>query len=400
MSVLILSTSSFPWGMAATTRVRCLAKGMIAEGIDVKHIGLHGADVDYSPDKKSSGMADGIKYSYPGGFAVRSRYWLVRRADDFLGWSATLATLCLMKVQRKLDAVLIYSRHHNTVSFLTWFLHIMKVPVILELCEWPLAIADTRKTGFKEARAFCNDSVLLVDGVIPISTYIDCEVRNITEQAGKHIPSFRIPILIDVEDTDCAGGKSQEPYLLYTGAISYSDIAKLVVDISARLREKGIEIKIKFTGGGSRNLFEALEVYAESKGVLDNFEFTGFVSDEKLARLMCNATALLAPLPENLQSISRFPTKLGYYLASGSPVVTNAVGDVKLYLQDGVNAAVAEKCDAALIAEKVENILADTESAQLISSNGKRFAFDTFHYRQATKGIRNFFESFCSNQGR
>ena len=40
---------------------------------------------------------------------------------------------------------------------------------------------------------------------------------------------------------------------------------------------------------------------------------------------------------------ARFSTKLGYYLASGTPIVTNSVGDVGLYLQDGINAFVAKK---------------------------------------------------------
>lgn len=394
MHVLILSTSSFPWGMAATTRVRCLAKGMMAEDISVEHVGLHGADVNYSPDKKSSALVDGIKYSYPGGFAVRSRYWLIRRLDDFLSKPATLIKLGFLKLQGRLDAVLIYSRDHNTVLFWSTFLHLIKVPVALELCEWPLAIADTRNKGFKEAYAFCHKAVLAADGVIPISSYIDSEVHKIATGAGKLIPSFKVPILIDSEDTDYPYvADSQQQYLLYAGAISYFDIAKLVVDISALLKEEEIEIKIKFTGGGPPNLFNALKDYARLKGVLDNFEFTGFVSDETFARLMHDATALLAPIPDNLQSISRFPTKLGYYLASGRPVITSAVGDVQRYLHDDVNAFVASECDAQKIAEKVKRVLDDPESARTIGANGKRFALDTFHYLQATRGIRLFLES-------
>lgn len=402
VNVVILSSSSFPWGMAAITRVRCLAKGMMAEDMHVEYIGLCGADVqcstdiDYTVDRKRSGQAYGIKYSYPGGFAVRSRYWLIRRVDDFLGKWATLIKLGFMKFQRKLDVVVIYSRNHKVVLFWSRFLHLIKVPVVLELCEWPLAIADTKNKGFKKAYAFCHDAVLSVDAVIPISSYIEKEVLTIAAAAGKTIPSFKIPILIDVEDTDYSddsADNNQQPYLLYAGAISYFDIAKLVVDISAELKKDNIQIKIKFTGGGSKNLFDALKEYARDKGVLDNFEFTGFLSDEDLAKLMLGATALLAPLPENLQSTSRFPTKLGFYLASGRPVITNAVGEVTQYLQDNVNAFVASNCQAGMIADKIRTVLGNQSHAKTIGENGKTCAFKNFHFIRAAEGVRSFFES-------
>ena len=396
MNVVILSTASFPWGMAATNRVRCLAKGMMAENIDVEYIGLCGADVDNSPDKVRIGQVDGIKYSYPGGFAVRPRSWLIRRVDDFLAKSAILIKLVLMKLQGRLDAVLIYSRNHATVLFWSRFLHLLRIPVVLELCEWPLAIAATNNSGFKKAYKFCHDAVLSVDGVIPISSYIEGEVFKIAKGAGKLIPSFRVPILIDIEETNQAEGSiniHQQPYLLYIGAVSYFDIAKHVVDISEKLEKEKIGIKIKFTGGGSSSLFDKLKEYARSKGVLDNFEFTGFVRDEELSRLMRHATALLAPIPENLQSVSRFPTKLGYYLASGRPVITNAVGDVNVYLQDGNNAFVAPGCRPEYFAARLRSVLDDPESAGRIGINGRKRAIESFHYRQACRGIREFITS-------
>ena len=100
-----------------------------------------------------------------------------------------------------------------------------------------------------------------------------------------------------------------------------------------------------------------MKQYAAEKGVLHQFEFTGFVEEYQLYRLMQGSLALLAPLPQDLQTVARFSTKLGYYLASGAPVVTNAVGDVGLYLQDGVNAFIASKCNSRQIATQIERII-------------------------------------------
>lgn len=400
MNVTIISTSSFPWGMAATTRVRCLAKGMMREGIHIQYIGLCGADVDYSIDRKKNGRVDGIAFSYPGGFAVRPGSWLLRRIDDFFGTWGTVAKLIQMKRHNKLDVVIIYSRNHKTVLFWSRVSHFMKTPVVLELCEWPLAIAQTHQESLNKAHRFCHDAVLSVDGVIPISSYIEEETRKITANANKSISSFKIPILIDLENESAQASSNASdvsPYLLYAGSISYFDIAKLVIDISANLSSEGILIPIKFTGGGAQNKFDALKEYANSKGVLENFEFTGYVSDPELTKLMENATALLAPLPENLQSISRFPTKIGYYLASGRPVITNSIGDIDLHLKDGINAFVASGCSAEKIADKIRLVLANLDSAEKVGLAGRKYAFQNFHYSQATKGIRSYLKSFQSS---
>ena len=150
-----------------------------------------------------------------------------------------------------------------------------------------------------------------------------------------------------------------------------------MVDTLHELKCCGVDLHVKFTGRGEKKSFDKKMKYAVLKGVLHNLEFTGFVEECELHRLMRGALALLAPLPETLKSESRFSTKLGYYLASGSPVVTNAVGDVGLYLQDGVNAFVAPKCNSHQIATQIELIINNPNHAEAVSGiTGMRKLWD------------------------
>ena len=395
-SVVIVSESaSFPWGMASTTRVRNIAKSLIASGVTVEYIGLRGADVEHSIDKKKKGTVQGIKYYYPARSPVRSNKWWLRRVDDLLGKWLTVLTLFYLKVIGKLDAVVIYSRDYKTALFWSKLLRFMKVIVVLELCEWPLAIAKTRGSGYGAAKKFCNDAVLMVDGVLPISSYIDKEVQKAAKPANITIPSLRIPILIDFKDGHESQTKKsieQEPYLLYAGSISYMDIAMVIVDISCELKKRGRDIKIKFTGGGFPEQVEQLKLYARDKEGLEQFDFTGFVDENVLNRLMQNATALLAPLPNNIQSISRFPTKLGYYLASGRPVVTTAVGEVNDYLIDGENAFIALNCSADSIANKLEQVLNNPTLADKVGQQGCLLCRKKFRYSVYSKKLKDFIE--------
>jgi len=170
-----------------------------------------------------------------------------------------------------------------------------------------------------------------------------------------------------------------------------------VVETLHELKCRGVDLHVKITGGGKKKLIDKLKQYAAEKSVLQQLEFTGFVEECELHKLMRGALALLAPLPETLKSESRFSTKLGYYLASGSPVVTNAVGDVGLYLQDGVNAFIAPKCNSGQIATQIELIINNPNHAEAVGRNGQKVAFEKFHYKSACKGFNVFLQEIINN---
>jgi len=378
--------------MAATTRVRNIAKSLLGGGCKTEYIGLRGADVGRTPEKRSRGFSQGIRFSYPSGIGVRPQNWCLRRLDDYLGKWLSVLKLIVRKITRRIDIAIIYSRHYKTVIFWTRILHIFNIPVVLELCEWPLAIAETKGAGFKEATAFCHQAVLAVDAVLPISSYIEQEVAKIASKANKEMPSLRIPILIDTESTNepIQVLEVQQYYLLYMGSLNYMDIARLIVDISAELKMRGQNISVKFTGGGFEEAFNELKAYAKDKGVLNRLDFTGFVSEQKLQELMDGAFGLLAPLPDNLQNRARFPTKLGYYLASGRPVFTTAVPSVCEYLADNKNAFIANTCNASSICDKIEQCYKIPDLGLRIGRKGKELALSQFYFMNACSKLVDF----------
>ena len=112
---------------------------------------------------------------------------------------------------------------------------------------------------------------------------------------------------------------------------------------------------------------------------------------------MRKAVCLLAPLPEDRRSQSRFPTKIGYYLCSARPVVTNAIGDVTKYLQDYKNAFVTKNCDAKQFALRIEYILNNKEVSNKICAAGRSLAMQKFHYSVACNGFGEFLKEVIKN---
>lgn len=396
MHCLILSESScFPWGMASTTRVRNIGKALIHQGVFVQYIGLKGAGTDYHKSKKRRGLADGIKYYYPGGFSVRSNIWFIRRIDDFLGKWLSLIKIKQLAKYEALDTVIIYSRSYKTVMFWTEKLKRMGIKVILELCEWPLSNNNKNKYAIENAHKFCNQAVLIVDAILPISKHIEKKVEETAKINAKTIPSYRIPILNDIDyipDHELKESKPTKNYILYSGSVNYMDIALFIVDIVNSLKAKGYVRKLLFTGGGERHLFERIREYANQMGVQEIIEFTDYMEEKELQRLMSNALCLLAPMPESEQSKARFPTKLGYYLASGRPVITNCIGSINEYLTDEVNAYIANNYQVELFVKKIIAIIKSPGKADEIGTNGRLLAFEKFYYKNACSGLREFLE--------
>ena len=146
LNIIIISNSAnFPWGMAASNRIRNLAKGLILNNCAVEYIGMRGAEVENHECNKKKGLFEGIKFNYPGGSPVRSKFWLLRRIDDFFGFILSLIYVLHQKISGKLDAVIIYSMHNLTILFWSHFLHLINVPVVLEVCEWPLARVQKKR---------------------------------------------------------------------------------------------------------------------------------------------------------------------------------------------------------------------------------------------------------------
>ena len=268
------------------------------QGWFVEYLGLRGADVPREKGRKykSSGLEAKVHYRYPGKVSIRSVNWLLRRLDDLLGCLLTILTMSAKKYQHRVDAVILYSTNRIISRFWISFLHFLNIPVILEVCEWPLAIAEVEGTGYKDAEQFCRIIVPMADAVLPISSYIENEISKIARAKERILPSFKIPILIDVQSGNLAKCKAEtNKYMLYSGMIDYIDIAMIVVDIVCALRDKNIHLPVKFSGKMNKIYFAKFKSYAENRGVFGYFDFTGFIEEKELHRLMCQATCLLAP---------------------------------------------------------------------------------------------------------
>ena len=393
MHIAIISNSaSFPWGMASTNRVKLLAKGLMHLGHSVYYIGVRGAHTNFSGKKKRSGICEEIEYNYPGLFAVRPKNWSLRRVDDITAKINSTRFIKNLAKSNKLDLIILYTRDYNTVS--TWSAIAKKIGVktVLELCEWPVTYLNKER---KNAEIFCKKAPTMVDGVMPISGFITNELQNENWKAnGIGKPIYEIPILVESEkfDNNRIDSKSEKPYIVYSGSSGYINIAAMIIKAMGKLKQSGCQIELKITGDLNGNKNYKLKELLEEYGIDDIVTFTGYLDEDVLIETMANARALLAPVPDDKQTQARFPTKIGFYLASGTPVITNPYGEVARYLTDKENVIFMDTFSSEELKSKIQYVLSDRESSNLIGARGREVALNNFDYKSALNGFDDFIQ--------
>jgi glycosyltransferase involved in cell wall biosynthesis len=98
------------------------------------------------------------------------------------------------------------------------------------------------------------------------------------------------------------------------------------------------------------------------------------------------------------RSRTRMPTKLGGYLASGTPVITCNVGDLTYLLSHGRNAYISAPGDDLAFAENMCSVLHDRVTARKIGAAGRHVCEAEIHYEVHSARLADFF-SACIRTG-
>jgi len=135
---------------------------------------------------------------------------------------------------------------------------------------------------------------------------------------------------------------------------------------------------------------EKITSLVEDLKIEDRVEFTGFVGREEMPDLLNSSDILVLARPNNKQAEGGFPTKLGEYLATGNPVVITNVGEIGLFLKDGINAYIAAPDSVKKFSEKLQEALSDS-NREKIGLEGKKLVYEEFNYLIQAKKLESFF---------
>lgn len=378
LSVIIAGMKfGYPEGSGAAARARGYARALASSGVQVLVVSLMPPSAAGSGANPAvSGVRDGVPFLYACGTRDRRPTFLGRRLLDLktpLGlWRAARRFYAAASGPR---AVIAYSDQPTWILLTALVARALGACCVVEVCEVPLI--SERDALRLAVRRWLLDHVAYraADGFIAISAYLEDYLR-LHAPAAK--PILRVPILVDAHEFQVAAPPDSPRRIVYVGNLDNEGEIPDLLEAFAQVAPGRPDVKLEVVGACSQSRRAAFDRIIESLGIAQRVEFTGQVTRERLSGVLAAATVLVLPRRAGLFSDAGFPTKLGEYLASGTPVVTTDTGEIGSHLTDGVTAYVVRPGDPSAFAAAVAHVLDEPDEAAQVGARGQTLAASEF----------------------
>lgn len=340
----------------------------------------------------------GVAFEYTGGRTVTPRSWAGRRVGEVYGLLQCARRLASLKRNAGLDLALLYTNDSRFIGLFSRMCHALSVPVVMDLCEWPLSKATAYGINVSRARRFMADVMPRVDGVIPISAFLEDKVEEYEYDHDCRVPHLKVPILVDTSlFTPLEAVPKGVPVFLWSGSLDYTRVTKAMIDACVLLKSDKVDFGLIVLGGISPEYqLQKLRAYIAKTMTSGIVTVLDYVDVSQLGRLYGGATALMVLLVDDDISRSRFPTKLGEFLSVGRPVIATAMGEMKRYLTDRQTAFLVEGTSPQALAQKMLDVLSDPGLAGRVGRAGRALAESEFSYLHQGARLASFLRSVAA----
>lgn len=402
MRVRIVTTASYPDGLAGTSRIRCYAKALLEQGDEVEVVSPR--NVQPLPGRKwlFADEREGVRFRLISNREASRNRW------GRYAWAYAAPVVLLLHTiatLRQSDVFFLYAGDTAATRFMMMlFLRAGGKKVILELNEYPYATEGSKITRLPGVRKVLTTFTLraifpLAHGAVVISKALEEVVAAYSPKAK----SLRIPILAERLPLSLTGQGVQREnvYIFHAGSLSeQKDGILAVFEAFARAHHRlydlyGIRLKFYLTNNITQpQTWQSIETILARHALQNDVVITGFCEEDELDRLVGSALALIINKPDHFQNRYNFPTKLGVYLASGRPVIFAGSGlEANHYLRHEVNAIVVPPDDSEQMAEAVVRCYCEPEFAEKIGKGGAETVEQHFYYRQYGSRLSEFLRS-------
>jgi glycosyltransferase involved in cell wall biosynthesis len=382
MKIAFVSDSiGFPYGMAATSRVRLLARSLVECGAQVTVFCTQVSErLPEVENVEPRGEFQGIRFEYTTGCTTRAERFLTRRIVELKSVINLFLRLFEMKRRGELDCIYAYTSLLQFLPAQRLFLllaRLLRVPVVGDFCEPPWTLLEPVSSFSRMISPLAG-----LRGAVVISHFLEEWVQAEAHRLGKTVATLYIPILVDVNEKNPSEySNGSNPVVMFAGSPGYNQTIGFILDAMPTVWAEIPQCQLVISGfksrdpGGNR-LIQAIQAKPWSNRV----ELIGYVSREELLNRYAQASALLIPLFDDIRSRARFPTKIGEYLASGRPIITTSVGEISHYFLDGQNAFICAPGDPQVYGKKIVDALRNPIKATQIGHAGRETAEKNFHY--------------------
>ena len=387
--IAVLCCHEFPVGLASTSRILAYCTGLKANGVSPEVFTFRWIGDDEG--KPLGGVVDGIPYK-------NSHLWHTRRGklykmliDRPKVFSGAIKNLKESHHQLPFDWVFISTDSLQHLEYYVPKIKRLGIKVAFIGDEFPEPIRNKLVENItpKQRRRY-KKIYEQIDARILMTKSLQIFYDN--EVCPK--PTYILPSIVNAERFERAVTREERKksnYLCYMGGLDpTSDNLDVMIKAFAKVVKSYPELILRLYGAPSPANRQFFETVARQEGVDDKVLFMGRVRNDEVPGIMTHAKIVMTSQPDNMRIRGSFSTKIGEYLASGTPTLVTKVGSIPLYFKHDTHLFYAKVNDVDDYACQIENILSNYEHAMDVASVGRKYITECFNGKYLTKGLVDF----------
>lgn len=385
--IVFLGESGFPLGLATIQRLTLMARAFISQGSKSTVIcrkGVH--DNSSKVNFPTQGNYEGVDYLYTSKSIFKPKGFLKRNMQKVKGVLGEYSALKTLKSTTGIDVIIISEMKVVHILRYWVFSRILKIPMVMNFVEMTSSMQH-RSSPLRKLNDFILDNyvIKMFEGALPISDKLVDYYEKISPQKL----NLKTPIICDFDKFNVEKTK-MEPYFLYCGSFKYKEVRDFVIEAYKLIAADETMKLYMIVSGGSKAETEVLQAEVNKSLKTTPIKLFSNIPYSELIQLYVNAKALLIPLRPTVQDAARFPHKIGEYLASGNPVVTTDIGEIKNYFKHQETALIAETYDLEAFAHQMKFIVDNPHESEIIGKKGQEMGRSEFDYRMLGENLSKF----------
>jgi glycosyltransferase involved in cell wall biosynthesis len=387
LNIGIITTESFPIGMAGTNRIISWATILASNGNSIKAYIIKPTEhLNNIQNKSTSGIFKGISFKYVNKTTIwpKSKNKLYKLFTIFRSYYQMILTLH----HDKPSIIITYTNDNIIRIILILIRPVLGFKIVTEETEYPKVLK-------KKHNRFIQNLYLSLyrfsNGMFVITKELHEYYQNI---GARNI--FYLPMTVDNSRfTNLKKSTTSSQFFLYVGGSGgfirdgVLDIIKAFKSFSPKFPHFKLLVvgPIEKTDESSR----AIENYIDENKLQEKVILTGSMSTQDIPQLLSEATGIVMAPTKNFVS-GGFPTKLGEFLAAGSPVICTRVSDIPQFLNE-TNSYLSDPGDIYSLSKSMEEIVEYPEKSRLIGQKGKELAITVFNAESYKNSLINYLNS-------
>lgn len=250
--------------------------------------------------------------------------------------------------------------------------------------EWRSALK--MHSIFHKIDAWIKDHIIirLFDAYLPISHYLLEKSNNVSKKKKKLI----VPVLADFSKIPQQGNIKER--FTYCCGIWFIMRHPMLLDAMDMLVEKHLNSELVLILSGNKKDIVLFKENVKTRRCANNITIRTRVPFDELNDIYSSSLGLIIPLePDSIADTARFSQKIAEYIATGRPIITNAVGEIPYYFKDKESAYITEY-SAEGFYKAMDEIIREQDKAIQVGNNGFEVGKTHFDYRKCSIDLIKF----------